>query len=132
LKEYLLPGFDRAYPALIEDLDARGMLDETLVLWLSEHGRTPKIDSRWKGGGRDHWSRAYSVALAGGGVARGRVIGETDSIGGDVKSTAFSPKDLLATALHLLGHDPDTQVRDREGRPVRAVGDGRLREEVLA
>jgi hypothetical protein len=131
LKEYLLPGFDRAYPALIDDLDARGLLDETLVLWLSEHGRTPRIVTRWKGGGRDHWSRVYSVALAGGGVARGRVVGESDKLGGDVKSTPFSPKDLLATTLHLLGHDADTHVHDREGRPVRAVGDGQVREEVL-
>ncbi|MBL8864232.1 MAG: DUF1501 domain-containing protein [Planctomycetia bacterium] len=131
LKEYLLPGFDRAYPALIEDLEQRGLLDETLVLWLSEHGRTPRIDTKWTGGGRDHWSRVYSVALAGGGVARGRVVGESDRIGGDVKQTPVSPKDLLATTLHLLGHDADSHVLDREGRPVRAVGDGRVREEVL-
>ena len=132
LTKYLLPGFDLAYSALIEDLDARGLLDETLVLWLSEHGRTPRIASKWKGGGRDHWSRVYSVALAGGGVARGRVVGESDKIGGDVKQTPFSPKDLLATTLHLLGHDPRTQVPDREGRPVPVVGDGHVREEVLA
>lgn len=131
LKEYLLPGFDLAYPALIEDLDQRGLLDETLVLWLSEHGRTPRIDTKWKGGGRDHWSRVYSVAMAGGGVARGHVVGESDRIGGDVKHTAVSPKDLLATTLHLLGHDADAHVQDREGRPVRAAGDGRVREEVL-
>jgi hypothetical protein len=131
LKEYLLPGFDFAYSALIEDLEARGLLDETLVLWLSEHGRTPKIDSRWKGGGRDHWSRVYSVALAGGGIARGHVVGASDRIGGDVKSTAVSPKDLLATAFHLLGYDPETTVHDRQGRPIPIAGDGRVREDVL-
>jgi hypothetical protein len=128
LKDYLLPGFDRAYPALIEDLHQRGLLDETLVLWLSEHGRTPRIN---KAAGRDHWSRVYSVALAGGGVARGRVVGESDRQGGDVKSTPFSPKDVLATTLHLLGYDADVHVHDREGRPVRAAGDGQVREEVL-
>jgi hypothetical protein len=131
LKEYLLPGFDLAYSALIEDLDARGLLDETLVLWLSEHGRTPRIISRWKGGGRDHWSRVYSVALAGGGTARGHVVGASDRQGGDVSATAVSPKDLLATAFHLLGYDPETTVRDRQGRPYPIAGDGRVREEVL-
>jgi hypothetical protein len=132
LKDYLLPGFDAAYSALIADLDDRGLLDETLVVWLSEHGRTPRIDSKWKGGGRDHWSRAYSVALAGGGVARGRVVGASDRLGGEVKSTPVSPKDLLATMVHLLGHDPETTMLDREGRPVPVVGDGRARPELLA
>jgi hypothetical protein len=132
LKEYLLPGFDLAYSALIEDLHTRGLLDDTLVLWLSEHGRTPRIDSRWKGGGRDHWSRVYSVALAGGGTARGRIVGTSDRIGGDVQSTLVSPKDILATAFHLLGYDPETTVRDRQGRPYPIAGDGRVREEVLA
>jgi hypothetical protein len=132
LKEYLLPGFDAAYSALIADLDDRGLLDETLVVWLSEHGRTPRTDSKWKGGGRDHWSRVYSVALAGGGVARGRVVGASDKLGGEVKSTPVSPKDLLATMVHLLGHDPETTMLDREGRPVPVVGDGRARPELLA
>jgi hypothetical protein len=132
LKDYLLPGFDLAYSALIEDLEARGLLDETLVLWLSEHGRTPRINTRWKGGGRDHWSRVYSVALTGGGTARGHVVGASDRIGGDVQSTAVSPKDLLATAFHLLGYDPETTVRDRQGKPYPIAGDGRVREEVLA
>jgi hypothetical protein len=131
LKEYLLPGFDLAYSALITDLESRGLLDETLVLWLSEHGRTPKIDSKPKGAGRHHWSRVYSVALAGGGVARGKVVGASDRLGGDVRSTAFSPKDLLATAFHLLGYDPETTVSDRQGRPMPIAGDGRVREEVL-
>ncbi len=84
LKEYLLPGFDAAYPALIRDLDQRGMLDETLVLCISEHGRTPQIDSKPKGAGRHHWSRAYSAIFAGGGIARGRVVGRTDRLAGDV------------------------------------------------
>src|SRR5205807_657618 len=70
MKDELLPGLDRTLSGLLRDLDQRGMLDETLVLCLSEHGRTPKITTD-KGGGRDHWSRCYSVALAGGGIARG-------------------------------------------------------------
>lgn len=132
LKEYLLPGFDLAYSALIQDLDDRGMLDDTLVLWLSEHGRTPQIDSKPQGAGRHHWSRAYSVALAGGGAPRGKVVGRTDRLGGEVEETPVSPKDLLATTFHLLGIDPDITVPDQLGRPVPAAGDGRLREELLA
>src|SRR5258707_4061716 len=102
LKEYLLPGFDLAYSGLLLDLEARGLLDETLVLWMSEHGRTPRIDSKPKGAGRHHWSRAYSVALAGVGVPRGKVVGQSDRLGGDVSETPVSPKDVLATTYHLL------------------------------
>src|SRR5437667_2165561 len=83
MKNELMPGFDRGFYGLIADLDQRGMLDDTLVVVLSEHGRTPKISSA-KGGGRDHWSQAYSAVLAGGGVARGRVLGKTDKIAGTV------------------------------------------------
>jgi uncharacterized protein (DUF1501 family) len=132
LKEYLLPGFDLAYSALIHDLESRGLLDEVLVIWMSEHGRTPKIDTKPKGGGRHHWSRAYSVALAGAGVARGQVVGSTDALGGDVRDTPVSPKDILATALHLLGIDPQTTVSDPQGRPFQVAGDGHVRAEVLA
>src|SRR5262245_29547518 len=129
LKEYLLPGMDLAFPALLADLDERGMLDETLVLWISEHGRTPQIDSKPKGAGRHHWSRAYSVALAGGGVARGKVVGGTDPTGGDVADTPVSPKDILATAFHLLGIAPHTTVPSLDGRPVPVAGDGAVRPE---
>jgi hypothetical protein len=132
LKEYLLPGFDRAYPALVRDLEARGLLDETLVLWMSEHGRTPRIDSKPKGAGRHHWSQAYSVVLAGGGVPRGKVVGSTDRLGGEVRDTPVSPKDILATAFHLLGIDPGTTVPDRQGRPLPVAGTGRVRPELLA
>lgn len=131
LKEYLLPGFDAAYPALIRDLDQRGLLDETLVLCISEHGRTPQIDSKPKGAGRHHWSRAYSAILAGGGIGRGQVVGRTDHLGGDVIDVPISPKDILATAFHLLGIDPHLLVRDRQGRPVPISGDGQVRGELL-
>ncbi len=132
LQEYLLPGFDSAYPTLLTDLDDRGLLNETLVLWLSEHGRTPQIDSKPQGAGRHHWSRVYSVALAGGGVPRGKVVGASDALGGDVRDTPVSPKDLLATAFHLLGIDPDTMIFDSQGRPHRIAGDGIVRGELLA
>jgi hypothetical protein len=132
LKQYLLPGFNLAYPALIRDLEQRGLLDSTLVLWMSEHGRTPKIDSRHKGAGRHHWSKAYSMVLAGGGSARGKVVGATDKQAGEVKDTPVSPKDVLATAFHLLGIDADTTVPDALGRPMPIAGDGSVRHELLA
>ncbi|MFM7163536.1 MAG: DUF1501 domain-containing protein, partial [Planctomycetaceae bacterium] len=103
LKEFLLPVFDQAFSALILDLEQRGLLDETLVLVISEHGRTPQIDSKPAGAARHHWSRAYSQVYAGGGLAPGVVVGRTDRHGGDVEATPVSPKDILATALHLLG-----------------------------
>lgn len=131
LKEYLLPGFDLAYSGLINDLRSRGLLDETLVLCLSEHGRTPQIDSKPHGAGRHHWSRAYSAVFAGGGIARGKVVGRTDRIAGDVADVPISPKDILATALHLLGIDPHTIVRDTLGRPMPVAGSGEVRAEML-
>jgi hypothetical protein len=131
MKQELMPGFDLALAGLIEDLDARGMLDETLVLCLSEHGRTPKLQNI-KGGGRDHWSRAYCGLMAGGGVARGKVVGKTDKIAGDVIERPTSPKDILATVCHLLGIDPETTLHDRTGRPLPLVPDGSVIADVLA
>jgi hypothetical protein len=131
MKQELMPGFDLALSGLIADLDARGMLDETLVLCLSEHGRTPKL-ANVKGGGRDHWSRAYCGLLAGAGVARGKIVGKTDKIACDVIERAVSPKDILATVYHLLGIDPETTLTDRAGRPMPLVSDGRVIADVLA
>jgi hypothetical protein len=130
MKNELMPGFDRALFGLIEDLDQRGLLDETLVLVLSEHGRTPKLSST-KGGGRDHWSQAYSVVLAGGGVARGKVVGRSDRIAGTVQDRPVSPKDILATAYHLLGIDLETKLTDRIGRPVPLLAEGKVVPELL-
>ena len=131
MKQLLLPSFDLAYSALLNDLDERGLLDETLIICMSEHGRTPRINNK-PGGGRDHWSRAYSAVLAGGGIARGKIVGQTTRDGGDVLSDPVSPKDILATAFHLLGIDPHTTVEDRQERPHAIAGTGRLRPELLA
>jgi len=131
LKDYLLPVFDRGFSALIGDLEDRGMLDETLVLVISEHGRTPKIDSKPKGAGRHHWSRVYSQVYAGGGMGRGNLVGRSDELGGDVAATPISPKDILATAFSLLGIDPHTTVPDAIGRPNPITGTGRFRPELL-
>ena len=85
LKDELLPGLDSALSALILDLESRGMLDDTLVMVLTEHGRTPKISSTDRGAGREHWSDVYCGLLAGGGIARGTVVGSSDRNGAFVK-----------------------------------------------
>ena len=125
------PGFDNAFATLLEDLDDRGLLADTAVVVLSEHGRTPRVQNV-TGGGRDHWSRAYSAAFAGAGFARGRVVGRTDRIGGDVTEVPFSPKDVVATLFHVLGINPQSEVQDRLGRPYPIGGSGRVRTELLA
>jgi hypothetical protein len=99
---------------------------------LSEHGRTPRIDSRPRGAGRHHWSRVYSAIFAGGGMGRGKVVGSSDRLGGDVHATPVSPKDVLATSFHLLGIDAHTMVPDALGRPLPIAGDGEVRPELLA
>ena len=131
LKNYLLPVFDQSYSTLIQDLEQRGLLDSTLVLCTSEHGRTPKIDSKPIGAARHHWSRAYSSVFAGGGMAAGKVVGRTDATAGDVVDTDISPKDMQATAYSLLGFKPTTYMPDRAGRPHFIAGDGHVRSELL-
>jgi len=131
LKNYLLPVFDQSYSALISDLESRGLLDETLVICTSEHGRTPQIDSKPVGGARHHWSRAYSSVFAGGGLSAGKVVGRTDAIAGDVVETPISPKDMQATAYHLLGYDEATTIPDQQGRPHPIAGDGRISRELI-
>src|SRR5262249_51337001 len=106
LRDELCPGFDHGLSGLLRDLDAPGRWDEPLVRVLSEHGRTPRISTP-RGGGRDHWSQAYTILLAGGGIARGRVVGRTDRHAATVTERPISPKDILATAYHLLGLDPE-------------------------
>jgi len=121
MKNELCPGFDTGFYGLITDLDQRGLLDDTLVVCTSEHGRTPKIHPANPGVGRDHWSRVYSSVIAGGGVKRGCVVGQSDRTGGDVADRPISPKDLLATMYHLLGVNHHQLVYDRAGRPLPLV-----------
>jgi hypothetical protein len=115
LRTALMPLMDQAYSALLEDLDARGLLEQTLVVWGGEFGRSPKINPA---GGRDHWGHVFSVALAGGGVRGGQVHGASDSGGGHPREGRVQPQDLTATIFHLLGHEPHTEVHDLLGRPV--------------
>jgi hypothetical protein len=114
LRTVLVPPMDQAYAALVEDLGARGMLDETLVVSMAEFGRTPRMNSR---GGRDHWGFVYSATLAGGGVRGGQVIGASDKIGGYPRDGRVAPQDLTATIFHALGYHADTEIQDTLHRP---------------
>lgn len=124
LEGELLPGLDRALGALILDLEDRGMFDDTLVMVITEHGRTPKLLKTPRGAGRDHWSQAYCNLMAGAGIARGKVIGRSDRQGAYVESDPVSPKDILATMYHCLGIDHRATLRDRQGRDLPIVADG--------
>jgi hypothetical protein len=122
LKEkYCLPPLDLAYSALLEDMSARGLLDETLVVMLGEFGRTPKINAA---AGRDHWGACQSIVLAGGGVRGGQVYGASDAHAAYPKNNPVAPEDVIATTYHALGIPPESLIRDREGRPQR-VSEGR-------
>lgn len=128
LKNVLCPQFDTAYSALLDDLEARGLLDETLVVVMGEFGRTPTINSA---GGRDHWGSVFSVALAGAGVPGGGVIGSSDDRGGMPADRPVRPPDLAATIFQLLGISPDHEFRDPFDRPLSVVSGGRPLREIV-
>jgi hypothetical protein len=126
---WLLPGLDRALSALLDDLGARGLLDETLVVCLSEMGRTPKINSR---AGRDHWVGSYCALFAGAGIRGGAVHGRSDRIAAHVTEGPVSPQDLLATVYQLCGVEADAQIHDALGRPLSLYGEGEPIRAILA
>ncbi len=121
LKDSLLPALDRAVSTLLDDLEARGLLDETLVVMLGEFGRTPKISELTPGAvpGRDHWPKVFPAVFAGGGVVGRQLIGKSDRLGAYPLSRSFGPPDLAATIYNALGVDPATEIRDRLNRPLR-------------
>ncbi len=115
VRNVLAPPMDQAFATLLDDLSDRGMLDETLVVCLSEFGRTPRFNGR---GGREHWGYVFSIALAGGGVRGGQVLGSSDAIGGHPRDGRVLPEDISATIFHALGLHPE--MRDSLGRPFAA------------
>jgi hypothetical protein len=120
-RPYHLAGTDRAAAALVEDLHARGLLGQTLVVFLTEFGRTPRINPN---AGRDHWGNAGSIFFAGGGTRGGRVIGATDRTAAYCTTPAYGPWDVAATVYAALGVDPETLLTDREGRPIPLLSEG--------
>jgi hypothetical protein len=129
LKNVNLPILDQSWPALIEDLDSRGLLDSTLVVVMGEMGRTPKINAK---AGRDHWPQCGFSLLAGGGVKPGFVYGETDKHAAYPTSHPVTPGDLVATIYRLLGIDPHLTVPDRTGRPIHIAHGGEPISELFA
>jgi hypothetical protein len=129
LKGRLLPSLDHCLSGFLDDLEARGLLDQTLIVMCGEMGRTPKISPIAAGGknasgevftpGRHHWGDVFPCLLAGGGIPGGQVIGQTDSQGGQPAGDAYTPADLAATIFHQLGIDPEAHFYDAAGRPYR-------------
>ena len=128
LKKHLLPITDQTLPTLLDDLDSRGLLATTLVLWMGEFGRSPRINNL---AGRDHWPQCYTALLAGGGVKRGYAFGASDKNGAYPAAEPVRPEDLSATVFHLLGIDPKTEVHDSLNRPL-PISTGRVIDGVLA
>jgi hypothetical protein len=124
LKERLIPVSDRAFSALLDDLELRGLLDETLVVWTGEFGRTPRVGQSVVGGagagrdGRDHWPGVFTTVLAGAGIKGGTVYGSSDKYASRPATNAVRPADIVATIYHVLGIPSDTMIRDRLDRPV--------------
>jgi hypothetical protein len=135
LKHRLLPRFDESFSALIEDLDQRGLLDQTLVVCMGEFGRAPRValEPKFAGAspGRKHWASVYSIVMAGAGVQRGAVVGASDRLGGEPITERYGPWDAAATMFHALGIDPRGHYTDTFGRPL-AITTGRPIEAVYA
>jgi hypothetical protein len=127
LKE-LMPLTDQTLSTLVTDLKERGLLDSTLVVWVGEFGRTPKISGN---GGRDHWPQCYNAVLAGGGAKAGFVYGKSDKLGAHPTEGTATPEDLAATMYHCLGIDPETEMRDSLNRPL-PISRGQVMTDVLA
>jgi hypothetical protein len=128
LKDNHLPSLDQTYSALMEDLDARGLLDETLVVMMGEMGRTPQINGN---GGRDHWTFCYSVVLAGAGIRGGSIYGASDAHAAYIKDNPVHIRDICATIYHCLGIDPEMLVYDHGRRPIPIAQGGKPLHEVL-
>jgi uncharacterized protein (DUF1501 family) len=121
LKKQKLPQFDTAWSALVQDMQQRGLMKNTLVLVWGEFGRTPRIN---KDAGRDHWPGAMSVVLAGGGLQMGQVIGQSDAKAEYAKERPLMPEDVLSTMYHVLGVDQNQEYHNEAQRPVKILNSG--------
>src|SRR5207244_10094857 len=124
----LFPMLDPGMATLFRDLADRGMLDSTLVVVTGEFGRTPRINND---AGRDHWGPSFTVALGGGGIHGGRVVGKSDARAERPASDPYGPEDLAATMYHLMGIDPDDEFLTPEGRPIKIANNGKVIHDLL-
>jgi uncharacterized protein (DUF1501 family) len=129
LTNNLLPNLDRAMSALIEDLDARGLLQDTAIIWMGEFGRTPRINAN---AGRDHYARAWSVVVGGAGMKGGIAVGKTNDDGTVVETEPYSAEDLMATVCKALGISLETTFTSRNGRPMKIANGGKVIHELFA
>jgi uncharacterized protein (DUF1501 family) len=128
LKKNLVPRMEDGFSTLLTDLEDRGLLDTTLVIWMGDFGRTPKINAD---AGRDHWPQCYSVLLAGGGIKGGQVVGSSDDVGAYPASRPVTPADIHATVYQALGYDPNTTMYPSlDGRPL-PLTEGQVISELL-
>lgn len=133
MRDFLLPGLDRGLAALLEDMESRGILDETLVLAVGEMGRTPRFQNRGQEDGRDHWTYCFPCVLAGAGIRGGITFGRSDKDAAWPMEHPVSPADLACTLYHALGFDPHAHLlQDRQGRPVALVDGGRALTELFS
>lgn len=129
MRGYNVLGMDRAFAALIRDLEQRGLLDTTLVVYLTEFGRTPKINGY---GGRDHWGMCGSIFFAGAGIKTGQVVGQSDAQAAFPVTRGYGPADVAATIYNVLGIDPDMRVMSQSGRPMPVLDHGDAIADILA
>ena len=123
-----VPAFDVALARLIRDLEDRGLLDSTLVMVSTEFGRTPKIN---KDAGRDHWPRVFSTMLAGGGIKKGLIYGQSDALGGEPEDNKVGVEDFAKTIYHQLGINADKELMSPGGRPIEMVDGGNIIKDIL-
>jgi uncharacterized protein (DUF1501 family) len=129
LKDTRLPVLDKAMGGLVQDLEQRGLLERTTIIWMGEFGRTPTINAN---SGRDHYARAWSVVVGGGNIKGGLAIGATDEAGRRVITEPYSAEDLMATVCMSLGIDMDTTYQSKSGRPMKIANAGKIIQDVLA
>jgi len=124
-----LPGMDQAIAALISDLDERGMLQDTAIIWMGEFSRTPRINGNT---GRDHWARSWSVMMAGGGIKGGQAVGTTNEDGTQVTSDPYTSQDVMASVLKGLGISLETTYTSKNNRPMKIANSGKVIKELFS
>jgi uncharacterized protein DUF1501 len=124
-----LPELDKAMSALVADLDTRGLLEDTAIIWMGEFGRTPRINGN---SGRDHWARSWSIVLGGAGMKGGIAVGSTNADGTDVDTEPYTSQDAMATVCKSLGISLDTTFTSRNGRPMKIANSGKVIKELFA
>ncbi len=129
LENQKLPQLDKAMAALVEDLEQRGLLQDTAIVWMGEFGRTPRINA---GAGRDHWARSWSAVVGGAGIKGGIAVGETSSDGTEVVTEPYSSEDLMASVCKALGISLETTYTSKNNRPMKIAGGGKVINELFS